>query len=57
VRFTTRSFGCGTIFGIVTAYWLDDRGIGVRVPIGSRIFTSPYRQDWLWGPGDKAAGA
>jgi hypothetical protein len=25
-------------------------GAGVRVPVGSRIFTSPYRQDRLWGP-------
>jgi hypothetical protein len=26
--------------GIATSYGLDDRGIGVRVPVGSRIFTS-----------------
>jgi hypothetical protein len=51
-------------------YWLDDRKVGVRVPVGSRIFTSPYRPDQLWGPlnllyngyrglfpGGKAAGA
>jgi hypothetical protein len=36
--------------GIATSYWLDDRGVGVRVPVGSRIFTSPYRSDRLWGP-------
>jgi hypothetical protein len=30
--------------------WLDDRGIGVRVPVGSRISTSPYRPDRLCGP-------
>jgi hypothetical protein len=29
---------------------LDDRGVGVRVPVGSRIFSSPSRPDWLWGP-------
>jgi hypothetical protein len=26
------------------------RGVGVRVPVGSRIFTFPYRPDRLWGP-------
>jgi uncharacterized membrane protein YdcZ (DUF606 family) len=36
---------CGA--GIVTSYGLDDRGVGVRVPVGSRIFTSPNRPDWL----------
>jgi hypothetical protein len=35
--------------GIVTGYWLDDRGVGVRVPVRSRIFTSPCRPDRLWG--------
>jgi hypothetical protein len=28
-------------FGIATACGLDDRGVGVRVPVGYRIFTSP----------------
>jgi hypothetical protein len=23
--------------GIAIGYWLDDRGVGVRVPVGSRI--------------------
>jgi hypothetical protein len=32
------------------SYWLDDRGVGVRVPAGSRIFTSPCRSDRLWVP-------
>jgi hypothetical protein len=36
--------------GIATGYGLDDRGVGVRVPVGSRIFTSPRRPDRLWGP-------
>jgi hypothetical protein len=31
--------------GIATGYGLDDRGVGVRVPVGSKIFTSPYRPD------------
>jgi hypothetical protein len=29
---------------------LDDRGVGVRVPVGSRIFFSPRCADRLWGP-------
>jgi hypothetical protein len=36
--------------GIATGYELDDRGVGVRVPVGARIFTSPCRPDRLWGP-------
>jgi hypothetical protein len=55
---------------IATGYGLDDRGVGVRVPEDSRIFSSPRRPDWLWGspkllyngyqahfPEGKAAGA
>jgi hypothetical protein len=30
--------------------WLDDRGVGVRVAVESRIFSSPDRPDRLWGP-------
>jgi hypothetical protein len=36
--------------GIESGYGLDDRGVGVRVPVGSRIFSSPRRPDRLWGP-------
>jgi hypothetical protein len=36
--------------GIATGYGLDDRGVGVRVPVGTKIFSSPRRPDWLWGP-------
>jgi hypothetical protein len=39
-----------SVVGIATGYGLDDRGVGVRVPVGSRIFSSPSRPDWLWGP-------
>jgi hypothetical protein len=31
--------------GIATGYGLDDRGVGVRVPEGSRILSSPHRPD------------
>jgi hypothetical protein len=30
-----------------TSYGLDDRGVGVRVPVGSRMFSSPDRPDRL----------
>jgi hypothetical protein len=37
-------------FGIATGYELDDRRVEVQVPVESRIFSSPQRPDWLWGP-------
>jgi hypothetical protein len=36
--------------GIATGYGLDDYGVGVRVSVGVRIFTSLCRSDRLWGP-------
>jgi hypothetical protein len=36
--------------GIATGYGLDDLGVGVRVPVGPRIFTFLCRPDRLWGP-------
>jgi hypothetical protein len=36
-----------TVYLITT--WLDDRGIGVRVSVGSRILIPPYCPDRLWG--------
>jgi hypothetical protein len=39
-----------SVVGITTGYELDDRGVGVRVPVGSRIFPSPCRPDRLCGP-------
>jgi hypothetical protein len=38
------------IAGIATGYGLEDDAVGVRVPVGSRIFSSPRRSDRLWGP-------
>jgi hypothetical protein len=35
---------------IVTNYGLDDRLVGVRVHVRSRIFSSSRRPDRLWGP-------
>jgi hypothetical protein len=34
--------------GIATGYGLDGRGVGVRVPVQSRIFCSPRCPDRLW---------
>jgi hypothetical protein len=38
------------VVGIATGYRLDDRGVGVRVQVGSRIVSSPHHPDRLWGP-------
>jgi hypothetical protein len=38
-----------SVVGIATGYELDDRGIGVLDPIGSKIFSSPRCPDRLWG--------
>jgi hypothetical protein len=35
--------------GITTGYGLD-RGVGFRVPVGSRIISSPSRPNRFWGP-------
>jgi hypothetical protein len=35
---------------IATGYGLDDRGVGVRVPVESRIFSPQSSLDRLWGP-------
>jgi hypothetical protein len=40
----------GSVVDIATGYGLDDREVGVRIPVGSTIITSPYRPDQLWGP-------
>jgi hypothetical protein len=39
-----------SVVGTATDYGLDDGGVGVRVPVGSRIFSSPRRPDRLWDP-------
>jgi hypothetical protein len=39
-----------SVVGIVTDYGLEDRGVWIRVPLGSRIFSSPRHPDRLWGP-------
>jgi hypothetical protein len=36
-----------SVVGIATGYGLDDREVGVRVPVGSRIFSSPRRPERL----------
>jgi hypothetical protein len=45
--FMTRSRASSV--GIATGFGLDYREVGVRIPAGSRISTSPCRPDRLWG--------
>jgi hypothetical protein len=45
-----------SVVSIATAYGLEDRGIGVRVPVGSRILYSPRRPDRLWDPPNLLSG-
>jgi hypothetical protein len=40
----------GNAFGVAVGYGLDGRGVRDRAPIGSSMFTSPYRPDGLWDP-------
>jgi hypothetical protein len=44
---TTVHMSCGAAVGIATNYGLDNLGLGVRIPVGSRIINSPYHPDRL----------
>jgi hypothetical protein len=44
------SVSWNSIVGTATSYGLDERGVRVRVLVGSRIFSSPHHPDHLWGP-------
>jgi hypothetical protein len=39
-----------SVVGIVTGCVLDDHGVGVRVPMGARMFTSLCHPEGHWGP-------
>jgi hypothetical protein len=39
-----------SVDGIATGYGLNNLEVGVRVLVGSRIFSSPRHPDRLWGP-------
>jgi hypothetical protein len=36
--------------GIASGYGLDGRGVGVRVLVVARFFSSSRRPNWFWGP-------
>jgi hypothetical protein len=40
-----------SVVGIATSYGLDDRGVGVRVPVGSRPALGPTKSPIQWIPG------
>jgi hypothetical protein len=37
-----------SVVGVATGYGLDDREVGVRAPVGARIFSFPCHPDRLW---------
>jgi hypothetical protein len=43
-----------SVVGIATSYGLDDRGVGVRVPVGSRILSTKPPVQWV--PGALSSG-
>jgi hypothetical protein len=45
--FLTTPYYC--TISIVIGYGLDNRGVGVRVPVEARIFSSPCHPNGLWG--------
>jgi hypothetical protein len=46
-----------SVASIATGYRLDDRGVGVRVPVGSKIFSSHVVQPPIqWIPGALSPG-
>jgi hypothetical protein len=52
-----------SVVGTATGYGLDDRGVGVRVPVGSRIFSTssrpalgPTQPAIQWVPGALSPG-
>jgi hypothetical protein len=46
----TLTIGRGSILCIESKKGLEDRGVGVRIPVGTRTVTSPYRPERFWGP-------
>jgi hypothetical protein len=46
----------GSAVGKVTVYGIYDRGVVVRVPVESRIYTSPFSPDRFWGPPNLSSG-
>jgi hypothetical protein len=49
ISFTFKTISRDSVVDIATCYGVDDLGVVVRVPVGSRIFSSPCLPDRLWG--------
>jgi hypothetical protein len=53
----TKIINCiGGVVSVAIAFGLDNREVGVKVLVGSRILTSPYPPDQLWGPPNLSNG-
>jgi hypothetical protein len=48
--FTYVILSCRVPICIANGYLLDHQVVGVRIPVGSRFFSSPYTPDRLWVP-------
>jgi hypothetical protein len=48
VIYTVSCESHGSAVGIATGCGLDDQGVRIRIPAGTRIFSSPCRPDRLW---------
>jgi hypothetical protein len=49
ILYSVLSKSLGSAVGIATGYGMGNRDVGVQVRVGSRIFTSPYHLDRIWG--------
>jgi hypothetical protein len=50
VEYTNFTHLWDSVVDIATGYGLEDQGVGVLVPVESRIFSSPRRSDGLCDP-------
>jgi hypothetical protein len=49
-KFTLYKQSRDSAVDIATGNGRDGRGVGFRVPVRTRFFTSPRRPDLFWGP-------
>jgi hypothetical protein len=50
IQYDTVAIPRDSAVGTATGYELDDRGVGIRVPVGAKLFSSPQHLDRLKVP-------